>query len=42
MANEDVQHITNENIEYAHNFSSKQVYYEKDYVTCYPRVKSNR
>ncbi len=36
MANE-VAHITNENIEYAHSFSDKQVYYEGDYITCYPR-----
>lgn len=31
-----------ENIVYEHTPSSKQVFYDGNYVTCYPRFKPNR
>lgn len=39
---DNVVHTSNEGVNYEHTPSSKQVFYDGNYVTCYPRVKSNR
>lgn len=38
MADSNVIHATNDGANYEHTPSSKQVFYDGNYITCYPRV----
>lgn len=39
---DNVSHTSNEGVNYEHMTTSKQTFYDGNYVTCYPRFKSNR